>query len=103
MGQQSNITVIRETPAAKKAVVFVHGFNGHGDDTWDRFPGLLGTALADWDIFTLGYASTFQPDVAGVWSADPELPIIAKMLRTEIEIAPFAHYESLAFIAHSMG
>jgi pimeloyl-ACP methyl ester carboxylesterase len=87
----------------ERAVVFLHGFTGVRDDTWDRFPGLLGAHLQGWDIFTLGYATTLQPDVVGIWSADPDLPILATMLRTELAIPPLASYQSLALVAHSMG
>jgi tetratricopeptide (TPR) repeat protein len=38
-----------------------------------------------------------------VWSADPELPIVATMFRTELSMTPLDRYESLALIAHSMG
>ena len=73
------------------------------DDTWDRFPALLGTSATDWDIFTVGYATTLLPDVVGIWSADPDLPILSTMLSTELGTPPFARYQSLALIAHSMG
>jgi len=86
-----------------RAVIFLHGFTGTRDDTWDRFPGLLGTHLAGWDIFTLGYATTMLPDVVGIWSADPELPILATMLWTELQSPPLVSYKSLALVAHSMG
>jgi hypothetical protein len=67
--QESNITAIRQSNL-DRAVVFVDGFTGSRDDTWDRFPGLLGSAVSDWDIFTVGYATTLLPDVVGVCSAD---------------------------------
>ena len=86
-----------------RAVVFIHGFTGLRDDTWDRFPALLGMQLPGCDIFTLGYATTFLPDVVGIWSADPDLPIVAKMFWTELNIEPLANYPSLTLIAHSMG
>src|SRR5205085_6287837 len=73
------------------------------DDTWDRFPALLGLQIAGWDIFTLGYATTFLPDVVGIWSADPDLPIVAKMFWTELNMQPLSNYSSLTLIAHSMG
>ena len=81
----------------------MHGFSGDRDDTWDRLPGLLGTAIADWDIYTLGYATTFLPDLLGVWSADPDIPILATMLTTQASIDPLRRYKSLAVVAHSMG
>src|SRR5262252_7985605 len=86
-----------------RAVVFLHGYTGTRDDTWDRFPGLLGAHLQGWDIFTLGYATTMLPDIVGIWSADPDLPILATLLRTELMIEPLRSYASLVLIAHSMG
>lgn len=100
--QESNVTTVRSSDR-DGAVVFLHGFSGSRDDTWDRFPGLLGSATPDWDIFTVGYATTLLPDVVGVWSADPDLPILASMLRTQLGAPPFSRYRSLALIAHSMG
>ena len=101
--QQGTLNTIRSRPDCKRAVVFLHGFSGHRDDTWDRLPGLLGTMVADWDIYTLGYATTFRPDFLGVWSADPDLPILATMLSTQASIDPLRRYRSLAMVAHSMG
>ena len=101
--QQGSLNPIRSRPDCERAVAFLHGFSGNRDDTWDRLPGLLGTVVADWDIYTLGYATTFRPDLLGVWSADPELPILATMLRTQARIEPLRRYRSLALVAHSMG
>ena len=101
--QQGTLNTIRGRPGCKRAVVFLHGFSGDRDDTWDRLPGLLGTVDADWDIYTLGYATTFRPDFLGVWSADPDLPILATMLKTQARIDPLRRYRSLAIVAHSMG
>ena len=101
--QQGTLNTIRCRPDFARAVVFLHGFSGDRDDTWDRLPGLLGTAVADWDIYTLGYATTFRPDLLGVWSADPDLPILATMLTTQASIDPLRRYKSLALVAHSMG
>src|SRR5262249_27324067 len=81
--QESNVTAIRRRNLARE-IVFVHGFTGSRDDTWDRFPSLLGTAVSDWDIFTVGYATTLLPDVVGVWSADPDLAIFSKMRRRQL-------------------
>ena len=101
--QQGTLNAIRNRPDYERAVVFLHGFSGDRDDTWDRLPGLLGTIVADWDIYTLGYATTFRPDLLGVWSADPDLPILATMLKTQARIDPLRRYKSLALVAHSMG
>ena len=101
--QQGTLNRIRSQPGCERAVVFLHGFSGDRDDTWDRLPGLLGAAVADWDIYTLGYATTFRPDLLGVWSADPDLPILATMLTTQAGIDPLKRYTALALVAHSMG
>ena len=101
--QQGTLNEIRSRPDYERAVVFLHGFSGDRDDTWDRLPSLLGTVVADWDIYTLGYATTFRPDILGVWSADPDLPILATMLTTQASIDPLRRYKSLAVVAHSMG
>ena len=100
--QESNITTVRKN-GGDKAVVFLHGFTGTRDDTWDRFPGLLGSAALDWDIFTIGYATTLLPDVVGIWSADPDLPVLGGMLSTQLALPPFRPYRSLTLVAHSMG
>ena len=101
--QQGTLNTIRNGLDCDHAVVFLHGFSGDRDDTWNRLPGLLGTMVADWDIYTLGYATTFHPDLLGVWSSDPDLPILATMLRTQASIDPLRRYKSLAVVAHSMG
>ena len=100
--QETNITTIRKN-GGDNAVVFLHGFSGTRDDTWDRFPGLLGSAAEDWDIFTIGYATTLLPDVVGIWSADPDLPVLGSMLSTQLALPPFGGYRSLTLVAHSMG
>ena len=51
----------------------------------------------------MGYATTFLPDLLGVWSADPDIPILATMLTTQADIDPLRRYRSLAVVAHSMG
>ena len=100
--QRQALNAIRSRTDCQRAVVFLHGFSGDRDNTWDRLPGLLGTAVADWDIYTLGYASTFLPDFVGVWSADHDLPILTTMMTTQTNMEPLKRYRSLAFVAHSM-
>jgi pimeloyl-ACP methyl ester carboxylesterase len=97
------LRAVRQTAEGKKAVLFIHGFTGHSDDTWGLFPDLLKANVSDWDIYTLGYATTLQPDVVGVWSADPDLPILATLVRTELGVSPLNAYRELALVAHSMG
>ena len=99
------ITEVRRRAGIDRAVLFVHGFSGDQQDTWGLFPTLIGTdtTLNDWDIVSLGYATSLLPDIRGIWSADPDLPILAIHLNTRFDIAPLAQYRSLAIVAHSMG
>jgi len=101
--QKSYLSPIRIVPGQRRAVVFLHGFTGDQDDTWDRFPTLLGTQVADWDIYTVGYDTTLLPDITGLWTADPDLPIIATQFCTELSIRPLLGYSELTLIGHSMG
>ena len=101
--QSESLNEIRNRSACNRAVVFLHGFLGDRDDTWDNLPLLFGTADADWDVYTLGYATTFCPDFVGLWSGDPDLMILSTMLKTQASIDPLRRYQSLALVAHSMG
>jgi pimeloyl-ACP methyl ester carboxylesterase len=96
---------LRTRPGAKSAILFLHGFTGNPDGTFDRFPYLLGTdvSLNGWDILSLGYHTSFLPGTRGVWSADPDLPTLAQLFSTELGIPPLSNYQQLAVIAHSMG
>jgi tetratricopeptide (TPR) repeat protein len=69
---------------------------------------MLNCILADsrietWDVFGLGFPSSLRIDVPKVWSADPDISIIAKSLRTTLSLPPFRDYGALALAAHSMG
>lgn len=99
------ITEVRRRHDTDRAIVFIHGFSGDLANTWASFPTLIGTevALNDWDILSLGYGTSLLPDIRSVWSADPDLPILAIHLSTRLDMAPLAQYRSLALVAHSMG
>lgn len=87
------------------AIVFVHGFGGKPDKTWGEFPHLLinDPRLAGWDIYSLGYATNLSLDLAGLWSADPEIEILARFFQTAVDLHPLGGYKQLVLIAHSMG
>jgi pimeloyl-ACP methyl ester carboxylesterase len=85
----------------KKAIIFLHGLLGEVG-VWTPMAKLLlsDPALADWDIFSLGYRTTvlFQP-----FTEEPSLENQCELLYTNLVIPPIALYESLAFVAHSAG
>lgn len=87
----------------RKALIFLHGFTGHRDETWADFPSLVGAQFPGWDIYTLGYATSLFPDVMGVWAADPDIPILSGMLGTQMQIEPLSRYGKISIAAHSMG
>ena len=101
--QPQSLNTIRDRPDCGRAVVFLHGFSGDRDDTWDRMTGLVGTTAADWDIYTLGYSTTVLPSFLGRWFGSPDLSVVAIGLTTQARIDPLRRYKSLALVAHSMG
>lgn len=102
-----NPELIAHRQASKKAaaVVFVHGFGGHPQSTWGLFPELVCSHhnLRSWGVFSVGYPTSIWLDLAGIWKADPPLESLADGLRTQASLEPLADYESVAFVAHSMG
>lgn len=89
----------------RAAIVFVHGFGGTADSTWGSFPHLLmtETALASWDVLSIGYSTSLAFDIAGVWSADPEIITLGGLIESIADVPPLDGYESIAILAHSMG
>ena len=87
------------------AMIFIHGFGGDAEKTWGQFPLLLCSEprLQKWDIYSIGYPSNLRIDVPNLWSADPELKILAIELRTSLSLPPFSNYKAIAIAAHSMG
>ncbi len=87
------------------AIVFIHGFGQDSEGTWGKFPDFVARdgRLADWDIYTVGYATNLFLDVAGLWSASPPIAKLALFLDTVTSNPPFDRYKSLALVAHSMG
>jgi len=90
---------------ANAAIMFVHGFGGNADSTWGNFPKFLmaEAALANWDVFSLGYSTSLAFDIAGVWSADPEIITLGGLVETVADERPIDRYQSIAILAHSMG
>ncbi len=105
MADSPQLVVHRQSRGSKAAIVFVHGFGGDAISTWGGFPTLLAAeaALAAWDIYSLGYSTSLSFDIAGVWSADPEIVTGGGLLTTQTSVPPLDGYDALAFLAHSMG
>jgi pimeloyl-ACP methyl ester carboxylesterase len=91
--------------ASPAAVVLIHGFGGDAASTWGAFPTLLAaeTALTRWDIYSIGYSSSLAFDLAGIWSADPELITLGGLLNAVTDVPPLDRYRAIAIMAHSMG
>jgi hypothetical protein len=88
MKQGHELTTVYSRMGADSAILFLHGFTGDADETWDRFPFALGAeeSLRNWDILSLGYHTSFLPGTRGIWAADPELPILATLFGTQLGI-----------------
>lgn len=87
------------------ALVLVHGFSGNTRATWAGFVELLlgESTINTWDLYGVGYSSSLRVDVPNVWSADPDIEILARGLRTTLSLPPFDRYRCIAIAAHSMG
>jgi pimeloyl-ACP methyl ester carboxylesterase len=98
---------LAKQPGNHAAIVFVHGFQGHPEQTWGEFPRLVAEGtdgrLTGWDMHSLGYATSLSLDIRGIWRADPEIAILGTLLRTAAANAELKKYNSLALVAHSMG
>ena len=45
-------------------------------------------ALANWDVFSIGYSTSLAFDIAGVWSADPEIITLGGLIETIADVPP---------------
>lgn len=105
MATASPELIVHRKENNEAAIIFVHGFGGNAEETWGRFPELVGKSrtMSKWDIYSLGYATKLSFDLVGIWEADPDIPKLARYLRTACTTPPLDGYKSLALIAHSMG
>ena len=87
------------------ALVLLHGFFGNTEATWARFTTFLVNEpkLTSWDLFGLGYPTSLRIDVPNVWSADPDVKMLARALKTTLSLPPLNRYRKIAIAAHSMG
>jgi pimeloyl-ACP methyl ester carboxylesterase len=101
----SPLRVDHRLSGAPAAIVLVHGFGGNAATTWGLFPDLLKNEprLKNWDVFSIGYSTSLAFDLAGVWSADPEIITLGGLIQTITDVTPLDRYGSLAILAHSMG
>ena len=99
------LLVSHRARGANVALIFLHGFSGDPVKTWGQFPNFVAAEprLADWDIFSIGYATRLVPDLVGIWSANAPLDRLAELLATTAAFGALSGYRSLAFAAHSMG
>lgn len=95
---------IRST-RADGALLFLHGFSGEAHQTFGLLPAFVAgdPALAEWDLFCVGYPTSLAPDITGVWAADPDLTTLADYLRSVLIEGRFSDYRRIGFVAHSMG
>ncbi|WP_338720751.1 tetratricopeptide repeat-containing protein [Devosia sp. XK-2] len=97
------MTQFRAT-AERAALIFIPGFTGSVAASWQPFitQTLSVPQLASWNILGLDYASKRRVDISG-WEKDPSIALLSQYLRTELTVSPLAEFESIAFVAHSMG
>ena len=98
------LKVVRSRDDRSSAIVFIHGFTGTANTTWDTFIRTLeqDDRLGEWDIYSVGYSSRFGVDLP-IWTADPKLDVCALGFRTKLTHPPLEGYKAIAVVAHSMG
>jgi pimeloyl-ACP methyl ester carboxylesterase len=102
----ASITPVRPAdPSHDAAIVFVHGFSGSGVGTWKNLAPRIAAEprLSSWDVWTVTYATSWWPDLSGVWSADADLPTLGQRLATDLGQGALSRYKSFVLVAHSMG
>jgi pimeloyl-ACP methyl ester carboxylesterase len=99
------LACIRKGEANQAAVLFVHGFSGDGLATWRNLADRVAAddRLSSWDFWTITYATSWVPDITGIWSADADLTILAKRLQANLVDGALARYQAFVLIGHSMG
>jgi pimeloyl-ACP methyl ester carboxylesterase len=102
---ESRLVTHRGEPKNKMAIVFVHGFLGDPATTWCQFPEFVmnDKRMSGWNVYSLGYPTSYWLDFTGIWKADPPIPVLADGLRTTATLPPLADHTGLAIVAHSMG
>ncbi|HXZ14603.1 MAG TPA: tetratricopeptide repeat-containing protein [Roseiarcus sp.] len=102
---EPSIRPIRTSAGNRDVIILVHGFTGDGLRTWADLSGRIANnqQLATWDCWTLTYATSWLPDVTGIWTSDADLAIVARHLRAHVNIGQLSSYQSFVLIAHSMG
>lgn len=106
MEKPSIVQVERRDTESRAAVIFLHGFTGDGPGTWgDLWPRIMkDPQLASWDAWLISYPTKFLPHFTlGMWRANADLNQLALMLSTVITNTDIRKYESIVFVAHSMG
>lgn len=102
--ENPELKVVRCQEERSSAIVFIHGFTGTPNTTWDTFVRTLyaDSRLGGWDIYSVGYTSRFAVDVP-VWTSDPKLDVCSIGMRTKLTHPPLDAYKAIAVVAHSMG
>lgn len=101
----SKLLETRKDSANQAVIIFVHGFGGNAEDTWGDFPVFLkdDNQLKSWDIYKLGYNTKLVPDRNGLWASNPNISVLARNLRTQLNHNFRDNYSQIAIVAHSMG
>lgn len=102
MGIKRANLVKKSTSQNQFAVIFIHGFTGHHEDTWRKDKNTTGLiesvihdpGLKELEVYSFGYRT-------GLGLGQYDFRAVAKLLHSEIQAKVSNH--NLIFITHSMG
>ena len=71
--ENPELKVVRSRDERSSAIVFIHGFTGAANTTWDMGDTFIRTLqedgrLGEWNIYSIGYSSRFAVDVP-IWTS----------------------------------
>src|SRR5690606_3469519 len=98
------ITKFRETGNSNNAVLFIHGFSGEAESTFDQAPNLLmaNEQMDGWDLFPLGFSGNIVPEMGkNIWACASDIKRNSDYLITSVK-NKFAKYKRIAIIAHDL-
>jgi pimeloyl-ACP methyl ester carboxylesterase len=92
--------IIRRSPSNDSLIIFLHGWNGGGAETWQRFPTIVqhDKRFIHDDLLIINYPTYFLRRDLNITDLSE---FVGKSLESDLHV--FERYRTITVIAHSMG